>query len=59
MRRFPAFARLAFALLLIAAQGAVVWVGLFRPNVSEIYRAMFIDKTIDDFPEPSFNTKGR
>lgn len=38
-------AALIAALVLFAAQAAIVAVGLFAPDVSAQYRAFFIDKT--------------
>lgn len=40
-----AMAALALALALFAAQAAIVAIGLFAPNVTQQYRAVFIDKT--------------
>jgi hypothetical protein len=37
-------AALVLALVLFAAQAAVVGIGLFAPNVTAQYRAFFIDK---------------
>lgn len=42
--------RLVLALVLIAAQAIVVGLGLFAPRVSDMYRAYFIDHTIDVWP---------
>jgi hypothetical protein len=38
---------LAMAILLLAAQAAIVGIGLLAPDVSPQYRAVFIDKTTD------------
>ena len=46
--------RLALAVMLLAAQAGILAVGLFRPNVSDTYRAVFIDKTLDDWPETPY-----
>jgi hypothetical protein len=47
-------AALVLALVLFVAQAAIVAVGLFAPNVSPQYRAVFIDKTeVDWVREPS------
>jgi hypothetical protein len=36
---------LVFALVLIAAQAAILGIGLFAPNVSPQYRAYFLEHT--------------
>jgi hypothetical protein len=51
MRGIAAF---VLALVLFAAQAAIVAVGLFAPDVSPQYRAFFIEKTTTDWVrEPS------
>lgn len=41
---------IVLALLLVAAQAAILAQGLFRPNVSDAYRAKFIDQTTTEWP---------